>query len=42
LSVGENFIGSLIYLVAVTTIASGATYMISWGRNIEPIEKDLS
>ena len=42
LDVGADFITGLIYLVAVTTIASGSTYMISWGRNIEPIEKDLS
>jgi cardiolipin synthase len=42
LAVGPGFISGLIYLVAVTTIASGATYMISWGRNVEPIEKDVS
>jgi cardiolipin synthase len=41
-TISAGFNTGLIYLVAVTTIASGATYMISWGRNIEPIEKDLS
>lgn len=40
LSMGSATTTGLIYLVAVTTIASGATYMISWGRNVEPIEKD--
>lgn len=41
LSLGASTTAGLIYLVAVTTIASGATYMISWGRNVEPIDKSL-
>lgn len=42
LRIGDDVTNALIYLVAVTTIVSGATYMISWGRNVEPIEKDMS
>ena len=28
----------LIYVVAATTIASGASYIINWGRNVVPVE----
>lgn len=28
----------MIYLVAITTIASGGAYIVNWGRNVEPAE----
>ena len=32
----------LIYVVAATTIASGGAYIVSWGRNVEPKETEVS
>ena len=32
------YLDILIYLVAATTIASGASYIINWGRNVAPLE----
>jgi len=33
-----GFLDFLIYVVAATTIVSGASYIINWGRTVEPIE----
>ncbi len=33
-----GFLDALIYVVAVTTIASGASYIINWGRTVASIE----
>lgn len=33
-----GFLDVLVYIVAVTTIVSGAGYIINWGRDVEPIE----
>ena len=33
-----GFLNFLIYVVAATTIVSGASYIINWGRTVEPIE----
>ena len=33
-----GYLDALIYVVAVTTIASGASYIINWGRNVSPAE----
>ena len=33
-----GFLNVLIYLVGATTIASGASYIINWGRTVEPVE----
>ena len=33
-----GYLDALIYVVAVTTIASGASYIIHWGRNMAAIE----
>ena len=33
-----GFLDVLIYVVALTTIVSGASYIINWGRTVEPIE----
>ena len=33
-----GFLDVLIYVVGATTIASGASYIINWGRTVEPVE----
>ena len=33
-----GFLDVLIYVVGATTIASGAGYIINWGRTVEPVE----
>lgn len=33
-----GFLNVLIYVVGATTIASGASYIINWGRTVEPVE----
>ena len=33
-----GFLVVLIYVVGATTIASGASYIINWGRTVEPVE----
>ncbi len=33
-----GYLDALIYVVAVTTIASGASYIINWGRTVAPVE----
>lgn len=33
-----GFLDALVYVVAATTIASGASYIINWGRDVEPVE----
>lgn len=34
----SQFVSILIYLVTATTFASGAAYVVSWGRNVEKNE----
>jgi cardiolipin synthase len=33
-----GFLDFLVYVVGVTTIASGASYIVNWGRTVEPVE----
>jgi len=33
-----GFLDILVYVVAATTIASGASYIINWGRTVAPVE----
>ena len=33
-----SYLDALVYVVAATTVASGASYIINWGRTVEPLE----